>query len=269
MTYTVSENPNPKKFISWGKGLQSTALCVMSAKGLIDKVDAIVTAETGWEHPHTYEIERFYTKFFQNSGIPVYKVQAGDIHFANQREFNELPLWDGNKRYPLKRQCTSSYKIEPIRLKMRELCGLRLDNKGRTLSKTAYLYLGISYDESERIAISNRKWIENVYPLVDMKWTRKDCEDFLARESLPVPMKSSCVICPYKSPAFWKYTKENYPEDFLKAIEFDESIRVNRRMFDKGYTSMLYLYKKLVPLADAKFTDDDSLDVCDTGYCFV
>lgn len=270
--YTVSINPNPKYFISWGKGVQSTAMAVMSVLGDIKRVDAIVTAETGWEHPHTYLIEKYYTEWFQNKGIPVYKVQDADISIYDP-ERTDLPLFSQKLGAPLRRQCTNRYKIAPIRRKMREICGLREDNTGRTLKNTAILYLGISLDEYERMADSNRSWIKNEYPLVDKKFTRQDCIDYLMKLNLPVPMKSSCVICPYKGAKSWIYTKENYPEDFAKAVEYDHKIRTPATgMIRRGYTDKLYLSKLLKPLDEIDFTsivDNSKQEICDSGYCFI
>jgi 3'-phosphoadenosine 5'-phosphosulfate sulfotransferase (PAPS reductase)/FAD synthetase len=272
--YTVREHPHPKYFISWGKGLQSTALCVLSALGEIRKVDAIVTAETGWEHPHTYEMEKFYTKWLEDAGIPVYKVQAGNVQEDIYEDHSALPLWTSETGAPLRRQCTAFYKIHPIRKKIRELCGLRADNKGRTLKNTAIIYLGISVDEAERMRTSDRAWIKNDYPLIDLRWSREDCKLFLEREGLPIPLKSSCVICPYKGADFWLRTLKIYPEEFQKAVKFDKAIRTPpKRMIERGYDFQCYIWKGRKPLDEEDFQSivdkKDESDICDSGYCFL
>jgi hypothetical protein len=270
--YKVTECKNPKYFLSWGKGLQSTCLGVMATQGLIKKPDAIITSETGWEHPHTYVAQEYYKKYFEDNNIPVYIVQEGDIKKSIGLERITLPLWNNNTGAPLQRRCTFFYKIKPLRKKARELCGLRLDNKGRTLKNTIILYLGISYDEAERMRDSDRNYIKNEYPLIDLKWTRNDCANYLLSLNLPVPMKSACVICPYKDTKFWEHTKLTYPEVFKEAIIFDEKIRTPpKNMVDRGYNFKLFVYKKCIPLSEANFSTEikEKQDICDAGYCFV
>ena len=41
------------KFISWGGGVQSTTMAVMSALGDLEPVDAVIFADTGWEREAT------------------------------------------------------------------------------------------------------------------------------------------------------------------------------------------------------------------------
>jgi hypothetical protein len=271
--YKLTECKNPHYFFSWGKGLQSTCLGVMAVQGLVKKPEAIITAETGWEHPHTYITQEYYKKYFEDNGIPVYIVQSSSIkEDRNKRKQGHLPLWTGDTGGPLHRECTYYYKIKPVRNKLRELCGLRLDNKGRTLKNTVFLSLGISFDEAERMKDSDRTWIKNEYPLVDMKFSREDCANYLSNLGLPVPLKSSCMICPYKDTKSWEFTKLNYPKDFKEACEFDEEIReAPQAMKDKGYTFKLFLYKKCIPISEADFSTEikEKEDICDAGYCFV
>lgn len=269
--YIVGECKEPKKFISWGCGIQSTVLCVMSALGDIEKVDAIITAETGWEHEYTYKVRDYYVKWLEEHGQTVYIVQEGDIH--NDLDRLSIPAWCDNGA-PLRRQCTAYYKITPIRRKMRELCGLRLDNKGRTLKNTVHMLMGISTDEAERMSDSNRSWILNRYPLIDAGMSRASCIDYLKSKGLPVPMKSSCVICPYIQPSWHKFIKDNYHKDFQDAIEFDNKLRHLDSIISKGRTKELFLYKGIKPLSEADLETDllrekKALDFCDSGYCFI
>ena len=65
-----------------------------------------------------------------------------------------------------RRQCTTNYKIRPIRNKIRELLGLR---KGQRVSSSTMveLWLGISTSEAVRMKDSCDRWIVNRYPLID------------------------------------------------------------------------------------------------------
>jgi len=72
MGYVLTEEKNPKHFISWGCGVQSTTLCVMSALGDIKKVDHIITADTGWERSVTYNIRDWYIDWLRKHGLSVH-----------------------------------------------------------------------------------------------------------------------------------------------------------------------------------------------------
>ena len=270
--YIMKNHPNPKHIISWGLGLQSTALCVMSAfqDYGIQKVDYVINSDTMFEHSYSYEIRDFYTDYLTNLGMSVHIVSNGDI--SKPTVHNELPLWTETGA-PLKRQCTGHYKIKPIRIKTRDLLGLSLSNTGRTKKGSVIMYLGITYDESERVKNSNRQYIINYFPLVDLKLNRNDCVNYLKNKGLPVPNKSCCIHCPYQGIKQWKFVKDNYPNDFKLAVEYDESIRIpTKSMLDRGiYTGNLYIWSRLEPLDNANFNDliDSSADMCDEGYCFI
>lgn len=267
--YNVSECKNPKYFISWGKGVQSTYLCMLAVEDKIT-VDAIVTAETGWEHPHTYEVEKYYNRIFEDKGIPVLKAFYADIHNDLEGKFGTtLPVFSSPTGGMLNRRCTGEYKIEPLRMCIRKFMGLRLDNKGRTLRNTAIMYLGISYDEFTRMKDSNRAWIKNEYPLVDRRISREDCINYFMDNNLLVPGKSSCVICPYKSNKSWQVTKTLYPEEFRLACEFDKKLRQSNK--DRNGGRDLYLHKKLQPLEEVVFDNSEKQEdySCESGYCFI
>lgn len=273
MSYNLSEEKNPKYFISWGCGVQSTTLCVMSALGDIKKIDYVITADTGWERSVTYQVRDWYIHWLQEHNISVHIVQEGNI-LTDVGDHSDLPLWYGKNKAPLQRQCTAHYKIVPIRRKMRELMGLRTDNKGRTKKNSAILYMGISLDEAQRMADSNRTWIKNEYPLIDLKMTRQDCIQYLKDKGLPVPPKSACIGCPYTGADRWLELKNKYPEEFQQAVAFDESIRIPKeRMLSRGFTEKLYVWKKCIPLAEENFeqyVQENALaDLCDSGYCWI
>ena len=270
--YIMKPHPNPKHIISWGLGLQSTTLCVMSAFGDygIRKVDYIITSDTLFEHSYSYKIRNFYLDYLNNLGMEVHVVNNGDI--KNVGDHNNLPLWT-DKGSPLKRQCTGYFKIIPIRRKTRELIGVSKSNTGRTKKGSVIMYLGITYDESERVKESNRNYIINYFPLVDLKFTRQDCVDYLKKRNLPIPNKSCCIHCPYQGTKQWEFIKNNYPNDFKLAVDYDRNIRKpTKSMLSRGlYSGNLYLWQKSKPLDEVDFSKllESKEEICDEGYCFI
>lgn len=270
--YEMKLESNPKVFLSWGKGLQSTTLGVMAVQGLIN-LNGIITADTHWEHSYTNQIEEWYTNYFQQNGISVYKVSSGDIR-KESIEKPEIPFYTSPSGAPLRRQCTNEYKIQPCRRMIRELLGVRKEGWGRIRKGSAKLLLGISYDEAERMKDSTASYIINEFPLVDMKYTRKDCTIYLENLELPVPRKSSCICCPYQGAERWYDLKQNFPEDWKDVVEFDNLHRnAPQQMVNRGHDCKLYLWKKLQPLEQVDWESilekSDEKDICDSGYCFV
>ena len=91
----------------------------------------------------------------------------------------------------------------------------------------------------------------NKYPLIELGMSRKDCIDYLQQNNLPVPPKSSCMICPYKLPEDWLSIKNTHPDIWEEIIKYDNMIRDMRPNNPNKVNGELYLYSKLIPLADA------------------
>lgn len=97
----------------------------------------------------------------------------------------------------IRRQCTSDYKIVPIRRKVRELAGLTR----RRSPKTALVeqWIGISLDEVLRMKPSFEGWQVNRWPLIERWMSRRDCLRWLEQHGYPLPPKSACIGCPFHS----------------------------------------------------------------------
>jgi hypothetical protein len=246
--------PKPSlTYLSFGAGVQSTALLVMSNLSLSDcpRADVAIFADTGDEPSWVYEQVERMTAW---SKIPVVVVTAGCIsadtvarHRGGRTRFAAIPAFtmgsDGRAAM-LRRQCTREYKIEPIEKHVRGMFGLAKGQraKGRVQAKAL---IGISLDEATRMKPSRTAWVENLYPLVDAGMRRSDCIKLILAQGLPEPKKSSCVFCPYHGDEFWRGMKKNYPVEFEKAASFDENIR---DMSKSGVKGQVFLHRSLVPL---------------------
>ena len=64
-----------KTFLSFGAGVQTTAMLILVSKGEIE-VDAVIFADTGAEHPETYGyIEKYDKPLCEKIGIPFMTVR--------------------------------------------------------------------------------------------------------------------------------------------------------------------------------------------------
>ena len=96
---------------------------------------------------------------------------------------------------------------------------------------------------------------------------------FLQNNGLRVPGKSSCIICPYHTKNYWIEAKNERPQDFAFAVEFDKNLRdgtINLRENKKGE---LFIHSSGIPLDEVDLRtpldhgQSDFFDVCDSGYC--
>ena len=75
----MSTEDHTIKILSLGAGVQSSTLLLMSCYGEIEKIDAAIFADTGWETQATYDWLEFLKAESEKYGIPIYTVQQGKI----------------------------------------------------------------------------------------------------------------------------------------------------------------------------------------------
>lgn len=260
-------------YISFGAGVQSTALLVMSNLGLYDCpiADVAIFADTQLEPQWVYRHLDFIEKW---STIPLIRVTSGNLRQdlvervrEKKKRVASIPVWttgkDG-KPVPLWRQCTQEYKIAPIQRKVRELLGYK---PRQVIKHRVSCLIGISSDEIMRMRTSRVRWTTNVYPLIDAGLSRDDCRDIITKVGLPVPKRSACVFCPFHSDEYWSDLQANHPEEWEATVQFDETIR---NMKSAGVRSDVYLHRSLTPLHQIKpkrgFEDDAFMNECE-GQC--
>jgi hypothetical protein len=161
----------------------------------------------------------------------------------------------------VRRQCTSEYKIQVVKQKVRELMGIE---KGKRM-KPCEMWLGITMDEASRMKESQMYNITYKYPLIDLRLRRSDCISFFKKNDYPIPMKSSCIFCPYHSDKFWKDLKSEGNGVWDLAVEVDEAIRDASK---RGLNDKLFLHRTCLPLDQVQFADQQDLwdEECE-GYC--
>lgn len=270
----MSEQDYDLSFISYGAGVQSTALLVMSALGLhgVPKAEVAIFADTGDEPKHIYDYLEQVTDWAKPHGIEVltcsYGVLSEDL-INMEKMVVHIPAFIQNaegKAGMLRRQCTNHYKIVPIQKEVRRYLGYK--PKQRMKHRVRQM-LGISIDEASRMKPSRVKWLDNCYPLIDAHLHREQCRQIVVNAGLPMPGKSACVYCPYRDDKSWDTMKKNDPESFEQACQFEDSM--NEKLTSrKGYfTGEMFLHKSLKPLREVDF-DDPQGDLFDEeceGYC--
>ncbi len=214
--------------LSLGAGTQSTDLLLRSLRGEFEtRPDYAVFADVGNEPKGVYRhlewlIDHVYSRYQFN----IHVISAGNIYEdcldfvkGEASRCDGMPLFvlsDNGKKGMLNRQCTGYYKILPVR---------RFIKKDKPKGGQVELWLGISYEEMQRMKDPDVKWVRHRYPLVERRIRRIHCIENFRSNGLPIPTSSSCTICPYHSDDYWYWLYKHEPKDFEAAIVLDELIR--------------------------------------------
>ena len=264
-------NPDVR-IISLGAGVQSTVMALMAAKGELDPMpDCAIFADTGYEPQGVYDHLEWLEKQLP---FPTYRVTNGNIKEDTEKGVNSIgmafvsmPLFTKEGGMGM-RQCTNEYKLLPLKRKTRELLGLK--PRQRAKNQVSETWLGISWDEMQRMKESRDKFIYHRFPLIEKQMRRHHCMTWFG-EHYPgrTLAKSACIACPFHSNDLWRDMKINDPESFKEAIAFDKRIR-KLPSFEQDQ----YVHRSCKPLDEIDFDNAEDkgqlsfLDESD-GMCVV
>ncbi len=194
------------KILSFGGGLQTTAIVILAFQGKIE-FDEVIFADTCCEKPETYNYIENYIK-------PILKVP---FKIVTSHHGNMYDWYFGLKQIPSVRfrMCTDVFKVRPMK---------------KNTSKDDEILIGVSADESHRVgeqSHQNRK-----FPLIELGITRLGCNDIIRDFGWPIPIKSACYICPFQRWNIWNWLKLHHPELFQRAVDL-ESNSYKRRPQDR------------------------------------
>lgn len=263
--------------ISYGGGVQSTALLVLAAQGKLGlDVDAALFANVGddSEHPATLRyVREIAGPFGKAHGIPVRELYATTkdgkprtlMHLLQTENTPSIPVRLGADGIPANRSCTRRFKVAVV--------GKYLKEHGATAACKATVAIGISTDEYMRASTKRQQPYElPVFPLLDLGYSRADCVRIIKDAGLPIPPKSSCYFCPFKRTHQWEEMRRDEPELFDKAAALEDSINARRVLRGKD---PVYLTRLGRPLREAISQAQDELpldspdmEMCDEGYCW-
>ncbi len=278
---------DPIHILSLGAGVQSSVLALMAARGEITPMPvAAIFADTGDEPESVYA---WLAWLETQLPFPVYRVQKGvlsvdALKIVRSKKSGNLymkgliPAFvkaeDGSVSL-LGRKCTSSYKIEVILAKMRELVRPALlewrrkkGRKGRLSEKQkeqgwslftpeppppiVHQWIGISTDEADRMKPSRHGWLKSTWPLIDAGMSRADCLRWMEGRNYPVPPRSACRYCPFHSDEEWQRQKVEEPAEFAKSVQFERDMQEAARN-QTALKGVPWLTRRSVPLDSIEF----------------
>ena len=252
------------RLLSLGAGVQSTTLLLLAAEGRLPQLDGAIFADTGWEPAAVYNhLNRLDREVAQPAGIPIYRVSAGNIRndaLDPEHRFASMPLFiknpdggDGMTR----RQCTSEYKLKPIKRQARQLLGYPHPTP---VPRGVYAeqWVGISRDEIGRAKDSGIQYLRSAFPLLDLEgaadghagWTRDDCMRYLKSRGWSSTPKSACIGCTFHGNAQWRKLRDEHPDEWADAVDFDRAIRAGNAN-GKPLLGEAYLHRSRLPLDQA------------------
>jgi hypothetical protein len=264
------------RILSLGAGVQSSALLILAARGDLPKLDAAIFSDTGWEPAAVYEhLDRLEREIAAPAGIPIYRVSSGNLRadaLDPAHRFASMPLFiknpDGSQGIT-RRQCTSEYKLKPIKRKTRELLGAKPKANGVPgrvpAGRFAEQWIGISTDERDRaidkdgeLKTGDVLYSRNRYPLLELGLDRALCRTLLDSYDFAGTPKSACIGCPFHTNAHWRMIREA-PADWADAVEFDQQIRAGGARANANGSALrgeAFLHRSMLPLAEAPIGRD-------------
>jgi hypothetical protein len=248
---------------SYGGGTQSVAIAVLVSQGKLPLPERIFMADTSRETRVAFS----YTDEYVRDLVHPIPIEIIDHSYARVDAYDSkgrllIPAWTtkngGIGRLPT--YCSAEWK--------RDVCARWLREKGYGPKKPVTMWLGISVDELHRAKPARQAWIEHRFPLLfDVPLTRRDCVSLVEGAGLPTPPRSACWMCPHRSDAQWRELRDERPDEWALAVDFDGAIREQSEHW--------YLHRSALPLVEAPIDTAPSggglwdQDGCETGYCFV
>jgi PP-loop superfamily ATP-utilizing enzyme len=217
--------PNVKKILSFGGGVDSSAILLIHLFSKNLGVEMVVFADTGAEHPDTYRNVEYFQKLCTKHNLPFFIVKKeGETITDWCLRLGVLPVMAGGSHI-----CSKKFKGDVIAKWA----------KSQGIDKPVYL-IGIEANEGyrcERFTPPADDKAEYQYPLVEMNLDRAACQKIISDNGIEV-RKSSCVFCPFMSPNEIKSAmKDPHSAQVIRMIEsnFEQtSARKHAAWLDAG-----------------------------------
>lgn len=250
--------------ISLGAGVQSSTMALMAAHGEIEPMPtAAVFADTQAEPESVY---RWLDWLEKQLPFPVHRVTAGSLeadslairvskkggnYFRTAIPFH-MQNDDGSIGRITHRSCTRDFKIRPLMKAARKIAGIKRGQKKVGVVQ----WIGISLDEIQRCKPSRDPWCESRWPLIELRMRRSNCLEWMRANGYPEPPRSACWFCPFHSDSEWRRLRDEEPEAWEKAVQFDREAREAREARASNMNSTPYLHRSCVPLDQVDLRTD-------------
>lgn len=251
------------KIVSFGGGVQSTAIAILAAQGKIE-VDAFVFCDTGFEKSIVFEFLEKHTK-------PM--LERVGIHFYTAKTEDYAPYDYSNFSLP------SFYTVNTITGDITRSGGMFCSDKwkknvfrrflAKQFNQKSYdVIMGFSTDEIHRAGrMKSSKKYNYQFPLLDLRMNRVECIRLVEKTFKQEPPRSSCIFCPNHKQLEWIDIKNN-SKDWERLINLENEIMIANQVngIDKQFITV-----DCKPIAECDFNDKNEVifsRLC-AGGCFL
>lgn len=208
--------------VAYGGGTNSTAmLCGFRERDI--KPDLILFADTGGEHPSTYE----HVAHMDGMCRVWWGIGIETVRKTYQGGFEGLEgeCIRGRKLPALaygRKACSMKYKTQPQTQRLKA----RMDELD---VKSAVRAIGYDAGENHRANningedLKKGRYVRNWFPLLEWQWRRQECVEAIRRHGLPLPGKSACFFCPAMKRGEIIKLKNESPELFARALAIESN----------------------------------------------
>lgn len=225
---------------SCGGGVDSVAIAVLIYQGILPRPDYAIMTDNSYDASYTWD-------YVDEILIPRLKEIDVQLHIIKSFDYVDMDIvlrngqiaipaysWYNGKAVKFRTMCSEKWKVAPMRRWLREQGVRQCTN-----------WVGVSADESRRAKPSRLQWLQFRYPLVEMNLSRRDCKRLIKKAGWPLPLRSACVMCPQKTDNQWLDLRDDYQDDFNRAILIE-------REMHKTHPN-IFLHRSMKPLSNAEF----------------
>ena len=248
LSLSLQNTPIALTVLSLGLGQESVAILYATAHHPTFTHDfcpgrfLVLSTDTGDEHPETHATRARITAWCQNHHIEYVHITPDmgyhSPSWPSLRDFYRTHQTIGSKSYV--KSCSDALKIHPFYkflgqwlTKEYGVSSYRKDGffQFRQQHGLIRVLIGFAKSEESRRAdpTTAPKWrqqsVEMSYPLIDLGWTRADCQQYIASLGYPVPSPSNCMLCPYMSKPELLWLARNYPADYADWVQLETAKR--------------------------------------------
>jgi hypothetical protein len=245
---------------SCGGGTQSAAIAALIIQGKLPKPDYSVIADTGREKSSTW-------RYVNGVLIPRLAEVGVDLVIVPKEQYATVDLYRNDDLLipaytnisgeisKLPAFCSNEWKSRVVDRWLRD----------QGVTAGSYVtWIGYSANELRRVrALPSRRYVL-IYDVKPRPMFREDCHSVATYVfGVPPPRGgSACWMCPNMRDSQWRDMRGNDPEDFERAVGFDEEIRTR--------DPHVFLHETCKPLADVQFGNSNQMELgCDSGMCYV
>lgn len=227
---------------SCGGGRQSGAIAALIQDGRLPKPEIAFMINTGREKAGTWPfVDGFIRPALQSVGLELTIVPKDEFAYVDLFSHKGdilLPGFttQGGGRGKLEPYCSGEWKRD---VASRWLKSIGIDS--------ATMWVGISANEAHRIRAPRSKWLQLAYPLIfTVRMNVQQCVELIRFHGWTAEIPhSACYMCPNQGDSEWMAMKRHWPDDFTKACELEQQVRLKDPHF--------YLHPSCVPLTDVDF----------------